>query len=143
MKFNIRRYQLLLWLCMVGYIIFILYVTLFSRACKETFQYNFLPFWSYSAILDGSDVLISEIFLNVLLFMPLGALLWCEKKLKKWWKSLTIGCLLSLCIEVAQLILKRGFCELDDVIHNSLGTIIGFWLAASIATIVNKLICSR
>jgi len=57
MKFNIRRYQLLLWFCMVGYIIFILYVTLFSRTSKETFQYNFLPFWSYSAILDGSDIL--------------------------------------------------------------------------------------
>lgn len=107
------------------------------------FRYDFHPFWSYKAFIDGRDDLLLENLLNVLLFIPFGLLLWCIMKLKKWWKALAVGCVFSLCIEIAQLIMKRGFSELDDVIHNLLGTIIGYGLAAGLTMIVNKLICNR
>lgn len=35
------------------------------------------------------------------------------------------GLCLSTCIELMQLILCRGLCEFDDVIHNSLDCMIG------------------
>jgi len=138
-----RHYRQVIWCCIAGYIIFILYVTLFSRESKDLFKYDFHPFWSYKAIIEGREDLLLENFLNVILFIPLGLLLWCVMKRKKWWEASAVGCVLSLCIEIAQLIMKRGFSELDDVIHNSLGTIIGYGLAAGLTMIVNKLICNR
>lgn len=140
----IKRYlKAITWCCMVGYTFFILYTTLFNRACKDSFQYNLSPFWSYSAINNGKDYLIRENYLNVLLFIPLGLLLSCVIKRDNCWKVLVFGSSLSLCIEVFQLITKRGFCEFDDVFHNSLGTLMGLGIATGVAAIVEVLLCSR
>lgn len=138
MRLKEHRYQSMSSCCMIGYIFFILYMTLFSRDSKESFQYNFHPFWSYHAIIDGREDLVRENYLNILLFIPFGILLWCVLRQKKWWAALTAGCTLSLGIEVIQLMLKRGFCEFDDVFHNSLGTMIGYGLMAGIVTVLYK-----
>ena len=39
-----------------------------------------------------------------------------------------IGCLCSIATEATQYLLKMGWCETDDVIHNTLGTVIGVWV---------------
>ena len=39
-----------------------------------------------------------------------------------------IGCLCSIATEATQYLLKMGWCETDDVIHNTLGTAIGVWV---------------
>lgn len=39
-----------------------------------------------------------------------------------------IGCLCSIATEATQYLLKMGWCETDDVIHNTLGTAIGVWI---------------
>lgn len=136
-----RHYRLIVWCNLIGYIIIIYYVTLFSRVSKDVIRYDFHIFWSYKAIFDGREDLILEHILNVLLFIPLGSLLWCLLKRKRWWKALEVGCLLSLSIEFTQLVLKRGLSELDDVFHNSLGAIIGFWIAAGVVALAKKLNC--
>ena len=128
-----------MWSCIAGYIIFILYETLFSRAGKDMFQYDFHPFWSYVAIMDGSEKLMRQNCLNVALFIPLGVLLWCVIRSEKWWMALVFGAALSICIEAMQLLMKRGFCEFDDVFHNTLGTLLGYWLAVAVAAIVKPL----
>lgn len=56
------------------------------------------------------------------MFVPIGWLLQSEKK----WK-LVIPVLLSLIIEILQLLTMRGLFEFDDVLNNSLGAFIG-WL---------------
>ncbi len=45
-----------------------------------------------------------------------------------WWKVIGVGCLISISIEVLQFIFIRGFSEVDDVIHNTLGCAIGYGL---------------
>ena len=42
------------------------------------------------------------------------------------WNAIKIGFGISLFIEVTQLISRRGICNIDDVIHNTLGCAIGF-----------------
>jgi glycopeptide antibiotics resistance protein len=37
-----------------------------------------------------------------------------------------IGCLLSAAIEILQLLTRRGVCNIDDVIHNTIGCAIGY-----------------
>lgn len=43
----------------------------------------------------------------------------------KWWQVLLAGMLISCGIESLQFLLKRGFAEFDDVLHNSLGALSG------------------
>jgi glycopeptide antibiotics resistance protein len=37
-----------------------------------------------------------------------------------------IGCGLSVCIELTQLVTARGLCEFDDVFNNTLGAWLGY-----------------
>lgn len=70
--------------------------------------------------------------MNVLVFIPIGLLIGCSWKNLSWWKAILFGCVFSVGIELLQLVLKRGFSELDDVMHNTLGCIIGYGLYAII-----------
>lgn len=92
--------------------------------------YNFSPFWSYRAIENGKNDLLSENIMNVVVFIPVGLLLSCVSRRLKWWMGLLIGFGISLSIEFLQYVLKRGFSEFDDVIHNTIGCLIGIMLVA-------------
>ena len=83
------------------------------------------PFWSYAKF---SQIEIRwQIYMNVFLFIPFGFMLpWCAEKLQRLWKVLLIAAAFSILIEAAQYFLRIGYCELDDVIHNTLGAMIGY-----------------
>lgn len=63
---------------------------------------------------------------NVLLFLPIGLLLplgWREQS----WKTIALtGMLVSLGIEIAQWVLGTGWLDLQDVITNTMGALLGF-----------------
>lgn len=108
-------------------ITFIIYCsTVIYRNSIDLLKYNFHPFWSYAAIKDGKVDLLDENIMNVFVFLPVGLLLGVGFPKWPWWKAIGLGCLISISIELLQFILKRGFSEVDDVIHNSLGCIFGF-----------------
>lgn len=87
---------------------------------------KFTPFWSYFAISDGHPRLLEEDIMNVVAFVPIGLLLAIGAKRLKWWQAAIVGCSFSGIIEFMQFYFDRGQCEIDDVIHNTLGCIIGF-----------------
>lgn len=67
--------------------------------------------------------------LNVLLFIPLGLalpLLW--KAFGTWWKTVLFGFSASLFIETLQIFTHRA-TDVNDLLTNTLGTVIGFLLA--------------
>ena len=64
--------------------------------------------------------------MNAVVFIPVGFLLSVGFKNLPWWMVLLIGCCLSLSIETMQFLLMRGFAEVDDVMHNTLGCMIGY-----------------
>ena len=63
---------------------------------------------------------------NIFLFLHFGFLfpVWLPKKKTAW--TIPVGFLCSVAIEYCQLRTGRGFCQLDDVIMNTLGAGIGF-----------------
>ena len=75
--------------------------------------------------------------LNILLFVPFGyllPLLW--KRVDRWWKVVLCGFVLSLLIELTQLVTHLGMFDLDDLMNNSLGAFLGWgcdakWLSGS------------
>ena len=89
-----------------------------------------MPFWSYWDYGEHSYFMemFGENILNVLLFVPIGILAGCGLQRMTWKKVLFFGGGLSVCIEVLQFIFKKGFCETDDVIHNVLGCLIGYYI---------------
>lgn len=105
---------------LVAYALGILYFTILNRIGVLT-GVDTPFFWSLENI--GTLPNILNIFNNVMLFIPLGAILY--RMLPKW-RAVLIGIGFSVAIEVAQLITTIGACEFNDLVSNSLGTVIGF-----------------
>ena len=81
------------------------------------------------------DPYIYEAFFNVLLLLPLGAYLRYYFR-RRWWQALIIGFLVTLSFETTQLTGLWGIYEhpyrlfdVDDLIQNTLGAMVGFLLA--------------
>ena len=53
--------------------------------------------------------------------------------------AILLGLLLSVSIEVIQLLSYRGLFEFDDIIHNTLGTAIGVGILYFVSSIINLL----
>lgn len=67
------------------------------------------------------------IVINILIFVPLGYLLpliW--KWVDRWWKVIIMGFAVSLGIELLQLVTKLGMYDIDDLINNTIGSVIGW-----------------
>jgi len=119
--------KLLLNALLLEYVFVVICSTVLCRVAATDYKYEVMPLWSYVDIYNGKNNLIVEVLLNVVLFIPIGLMLSCVVKGKRWLKVMMVAFGLSLCIELSQLIFKRGLCEVDDVIHNTLGAMIGWW----------------
>lgn len=110
-----------------AYIAAVLWITLVSRI-GDGYRRFLLPFHSYVEILKGNNNFLRDNIGNVVLFIPLGvALKWCGVEDAK-----KAGFLASLTIEALQLTFALGTFECDDLIHNTLGAVIGAWGAGRI-----------
>ena len=76
----------------------------------------------------SKEFAINGVVQNILLYYPLGYLLPILFPQLKPKHVILIGCLCSIATEATQYLLKMGWCETDDVIHNTLGTAIGVWI---------------
>lgn len=114
-------------LLFVEYLSLLFCSTVLFRAANDVRSYELTPFWSY----DRPDLLIENI-MNAVVFVPIGFLLGCLLRNITWWMVLSVGISISVSIEISQFYLKCGFSELDDVIHNTMGCIIGYWIISLI-----------
>lgn len=121
------------------YVFLVLCALVICRPEANHYKLTLQPFWSYNAIAGGKSSLILEDVLNVILFIPVGLLLSYFRRFRKWWKVLGMGFVLSSVIELSQHIFNRGFCETDDVIHNTLGAQLGFLLFKLITSMVRRI----
>ena len=96
------------------YIYFILTQTIIGRPAQAESVFQGL-FW------EVQNGMWSDIRLNILLFVPLGFLI-------GGWKGVLCGFLLSCGIEMTQYLFRLGYCEIDDVLNNTIGSGIGVGL---------------
>lgn len=126
-------------LLLIEYLFAIYGATVLFRTTTTDREYNFQPFWSYINDEVKSDVsLYSENLMNVVVFIPVGLLAGVAFLEMAWKKVLVIGLGLSVGIEVMQYVFKKGFSEVDDVMHNTLGCAIGYGLWLMIRRYVSK-----
>ena len=117
---SIRRLLFAVWCFITGW------YTAFSRTPSANHRVELRLLWSYRNLLAGAPTAradVIQIIDNILFFIPFGFLL----PVDSWKKALLAGLGFSFCIELAQYAGGLGLAELDDVICNTLGTIIGFW----------------
>jgi len=119
-------------LLLVEYVFLIFCSMVIFRTTGETRQYDFHTFWSY----DRPELLVENI-MNVVVFIPVGLLLGIAFKQMTWWKALLIGCGISVTIEALQFFFFRVFSEVDDVIHNTLGCLLGYGIMTILRIIFN------
>lgn len=68
-----------------------------------------------------------NIYGNILLFLPLGffpPVLW--QRMQRFWKTILLAAGIMICIELLQMLLLVGTCDVDDVILNVSGAAIGY-----------------
>lgn len=92
---------------------------------------NAIPFVTIRIYLDNLDSAfwVSQAIGNVLLLLPVGlfgpmAFPW----LGRWWRVVLFAFLISASIEVAQLFIPERSADVDDVMINVIGALLGYWL---------------
>ena len=115
-------------LALIEYVVLVFLSTVLCRVTRTVREYDWHPFWSYQTVGNGWHDLLVQNIMNVLVFVPIGFLMGGAFKNVKGWTVFWGGLCLSVGIEASQFVFSRGFSEIDDVIHNTLGTMIGFWI---------------
>jgi glycopeptide antibiotics resistance protein len=94
---------------------------------------NYVPFKTIVPYLLGDKgwiIASSNLVGNIALLVPLGFLAPLVYRNQTWKTSLALGAAAGLCIEVLQTVLRVGIFDIDDVILNALGVVIGYWAFA-------------
>ncbi|MDE6529167.1 MAG: VanZ family protein [Lachnospiraceae bacterium] len=97
---------------------------------------NLIPFGE--SVIANGRIYINEIIWNLLVFIPYGLfihILWEDRPLLK--QFIPIICT-SLLFEIVQFIFAIGASDITDLITNSLGGIIGVFVAIGISKVVKK-----
>lgn len=105
----------------------IIMFTVLNRSSDGTREISLIPFISFQNAKVQPEF-YRTMYMNVLLFMPLGLSLpfALEQKIKHnilW--TIVFGAGLSITVEVLQYVFCLGRCEIDDVLMNTFGVIIG------------------
>ena len=120
------------------YLIALFWILLFKLGVRFSYMekrnVNLIPF---------SKIDVSEIILNVVIFVPLG--IYAGVLFKRWVfvKKLVFFFLISLMFEVLQLIFRIGAFDITDIITNILGGIIGSLIFEAIEKLFNNSVRSQ
>lgn len=135
-----------LWAAVFGcYLFVILSATLLDRGSYPMGGKVVPLFYSYrEAWRSFSGILWRNLALNILMFVPFGFLLPIGvRKLRSFWKTYLAGLLFTVLIELAQLALRRGVVEMDDIFNNFLGTMIGYGFYAIVRGVIRRVRSGR
>ena len=110
---------------LVAYVYVSIGISVLCREPGSRQSLNLTLFSTFNANLQDRIYVVE----NLLMFIPLGILLplvW--KCLYRFPWCVLIGMTGSIAIEVMQYRLARGYSQIDDVLNNTIGTIIGYWI---------------
>lgn len=132
---NRKRVRTLGKILFIFYIGFLLYFLIFSDWYGRTggmneYHYNLVlfqeikRFWIYRERLGW--VSFANLFGNVLIFMPFGFFMPMASRYRSFFLTLFYSFGLSLLVETFQLITKVGSFDVDDLLLNTVGGVIGY-----------------
>lgn len=116
-------WRLLVGFLFIAYMYCVLQLTIFSR---EQGNYGAVD-WRFLVRWNENDAQKAFLLANIIMFIPFGVLLpMFGKTMSHILIVLPFALACSVSIEALQLKYQLGFCQLDDVVANSAGFLIGF-----------------
>lgn len=141
------QYRILGKILFVLYIIFVFYFLLISEIYGRTgemqdYHYNLVlfkeikRFWNYRRQL-GIFATATNLLGNVLVFLPFGFFMAMASKYRSFLSTVTYSLALSLTVEISQLFMKVGCFDVDDLLLNTLGGMLGF-IAFAVCNVIRR-----
>ena len=118
--------------------IFLLFQLLTKVEMNSNSGFNIIPFQEIFRYEIGSNLFIFNVFGNIMAFVLFGLIISFYIKPKTIVPPLIISFLVSATVEFVQLNIGRSF-DVDDIILNVLGGLIGFLLYIGLTAIKNHL----
>ncbi len=120
---------------------FIIYILLLFELVTSTdfhsYDHNFIPFKEILRYSFSSALFYRNVIGNVILFIPFGYFASYFTKINKVYYSFIITFITSFSIETIQSAIGRSF-DIDDVILNITGGLIGYFLYALTSKLLKK-----
>lgn len=137
------EYKLFFKFSSVAFVIFyaalLIYSFVLIRLKAGEYPLNLVPFSTVKEYIADWQTIPYEVFMmffgNLLYFAPMGYIFYVTLRNSKLWKRLSIIVVFPLIafslLELSQYVFQNGFCEIDDMMMNTLG----FWFGAALAPI--------
>lgn len=134
---NKKTIKIVSWLLFLVYIGIVTYFMFFAeiwgrtKVCND-YSYNLIPFKEIKRFIKyrkqlGMVAVATNIGGNIIGFMPFGFILpILTQKARGLLRIFILTLNLSLFIEMIQLVSKVGCCDVDDMILNTLGGVLGY-----------------
>ena len=136
------------------YGVFAFYILLLGlilfRTHHQTRSVNLVPFRGVVSYISGNDLVSGQdsadvlhafallnLLANLFIFVPCGVYITLFRKGKGIWKNVLWVFVISMLVEVVQFITKFGIGDIDDVILNSIGGLIGVLICRLLYLICN------
>lgn len=125
---NRKKFQFIISFLFFLYIIVVLWIAIFSRSPVKR-EFIAEPFWGLRVYFTYGQVglkIILQYLMNIIFFIPFGFLFPWKKKGCVF--LIVTSAIFSTFIEILQFIFCLGLSEIDDVVANTLGAIIGWFI---------------
>ncbi|MCD7818842.1 MAG: VanZ family protein [Lachnospiraceae bacterium] len=136
-------------LYMAGLIYFLFLSEDFGHGGTGEYDYNIYPFREimryirYRELL-GERAVLTNLFGNIIGFMPFGALVpLMARSARRVWRTTLLSFEVSALVEVSQLIFRVGCFDVDDMILNTLGGLLGYLLFLGVSRLYLRIESDR
>ena len=143
-----KRIRILGKILFVLYVIFIIYFLIFSDWYGRTgemqeYHYNLelfkeiRRFWEYRDQV-GMFAMFTNLLGNVVIFVPFGFFMPMASRYRSFFSTVFYSFGLSLCVETFQLLTKVGSFDVDDLLLNTIGGLVGYLIFSMCAAVRSR-----
>ena len=130
---KVRALGKVLFVLYIGFLIYFLFLSDWygREGVMEEYRYNLELFKEIRRFIVyreqlGVFVVFSNLFGNILIFMPFGFFISMASSSSSFFMALFNSLGLSLCVEVLQLVTRVGSFDVDDILLNTIGGVLGY-----------------
>ncbi len=135
---QIKRIRLAGKILFVLYLFFLLYFLIFSdwygrTGIGEEYRYNLILFKEIRRFVEYRETLglfevFTNLFGNILIFLPYGFFISVASSCRGFFMTLFYSFGLSLGVEIFQFLTRVGSFDVDDLLLNTIGGLLGYFL---------------
>ena len=130
---RIRILGKILFILYIGFLIYFLFLSDWygREGVMDEYRYNLELFKEIRRFIVyreqlGAFAVFSNLFGNILIFVPFGFFIAMASSSRSFFKALFNSLGLSLCVEILQLVTRVGSFDVDDILLNTIGGMLGY-----------------